>query len=160
MQENRTFNDLFATFPGTVGTTTGKELIGSTVEPIDLTQEPLEAPQTLRHTYIGYKTAYNGGAMDAFNLIPFQTNGKYEGKLPYQYVNPADVAPYWDIATDYAIADHMFTTQGSSSFPAHQDLIRGARPSIRPRVSSTTPTRSRGAVPQGPARPPKSSRPS
>ncbi len=125
VQENRTFNDLFATFPGTVGTTTGKELIGSTVEPINLTEERLESPRTLRHTYGGYKTAYHDGAMDAFNLIRFQTDGKYEGSLPYQYVNPADVAPYWDIASDYAIADHMFTTQGSSSFPAHQDLIRG-----------------------------------
>ena len=63
--------------------------------------------------------------MDGFNLIRFLTSGKYEGALPYEYVNPADVAPYWAIATDYAIADHMFTTQGSSSFPAHQDLIRG-----------------------------------
>jgi phospholipase C len=125
VQENRTFNDLFATFPRTAGTTTGKELIGTKVESIKLTEEPLEAPTTLRHTYAGYKIAYNGGAMDAFNLIRFKINGKYEGALPYQYVDPADVAPYWDIATDYAIADHTFTTQGSSSFPAHQDLIRG-----------------------------------
>ena len=125
VQENRTFNNLFATFPGTVGTTTGKELVGGKVESINLTEEPLESPKTLRHTYTGYRIAYNGGQMDGFNLIRFLTSGKYEGALPYEYVNPADVAPYWAIATDYAIADHMFTTQGSSSFPAHQDLIRG-----------------------------------
>ncbi|MGB8626706.1 MAG: alkaline phosphatase family protein, partial [Candidatus Cybelea sp.] len=27
IQENRTFNDIFATFPGTAGTTTGKEFV-------------------------------------------------------------------------------------------------------------------------------------
>jgi phospholipase C len=125
VQENRTFNNLFATFPGTVGTTTGKELVGGKVESINLTKEPLESPRILRHTYGGYKTAYHGGKMDAFNLIRFETNGHDEGALPYEYVDPTDVAPYWAIATDYAVADHMFTTQGSSSFPAHQDLIRG-----------------------------------
>jgi phospholipase C len=125
VQENRTFNNLFATFPGTVGTTTGKELVGGEVESINLTKEPLESPRTLRHTYAGYKTAYHGGKMDAFNLIRFEANGHDEGALPYEYVDPTDVAPYWAIATDYAVADHMFTTQGSSSFPAHQDLIRG-----------------------------------
>lgn len=94
VQENRTFNNLFATFPGTAGTTTGKELVGGKVESINLTEEPLEAPRSLRHTYGGYKTAYHGGGMDAFNLIRSETNGKYEGTLPYEYVNPTDVAPY------------------------------------------------------------------
>ena len=45
--------------------------------------------------------------------------------LPYQYVNPDQVQPYWTMATDYALADHLFQTQGSGSFTAHQDLIRG-----------------------------------
>ncbi|MGA2760528.1 MAG: alkaline phosphatase family protein, partial [Candidatus Cybelea sp.] len=32
---------------------------------------------------------------------------------------------YWDMAEQYVLADRMFQTQGSSSFTAHQDLIRG-----------------------------------
>ena len=47
------------------------------------------------------------------------------GKRPYQYVNPKQIAPYWDIAKQYVLADQMFQTQGSGSFTAHQDLIRG-----------------------------------
>jgi phospholipase C len=63
--------------------------------------------------------------MDAFNLIKFQTNGRYEGTQPYQYVDPNQIQPYWSMATQYALADELFQTQGSGSFVAHQDLIRG-----------------------------------
>jgi phospholipase C len=43
----------------------------------------------------------------------------------YQYVDPNDIAPYWDIAKQYVLADNAFQTQGSLSFTAHQDLIAG-----------------------------------
>jgi phospholipase C len=125
VQENRTFNDLFATFPGTGGTTTGKEFVDGKTRQIALAKVRLESPNTLRHTYPAYKTAYRGGNMDGFNQIIFASTGKPEGTAPYQYVASSDVAPYWDIARDYAIADRFFQTQGSGSFTAHQDLIRG-----------------------------------
>jgi phospholipase C len=129
VQENRTFNNLFATFPGATGTTVGKELvkIGSTYKKksIELAKVPLEDRHSLTHLYAAYQTAYNGGAMDAFNLIKAVVSGKNEGKAPYQYVDPAQVQPYWTMASQYALADEMFETQGSGSFTAHQDLIRG-----------------------------------
>jgi hypothetical protein len=61
--------------------------------------------------------------MDAFNKIPGRQG--LEKKQPYQYVNQSDVQPYWDIASQYGSANAMFSTQGSGSFTAHQDLIRG-----------------------------------
>ncbi len=129
IQENRTFNNLFATFPGAVGTTTGLERIGSGKKAkqvsIDLTESDLAHQRDYNHLYSAYKTAYDKGKMDGFNHIVFQTNGKEEGALPYTYVNPDQLQPYWTLATDYALADHLFQTQGSESFTAHQDLIRG-----------------------------------
>jgi phospholipase C len=129
VQENRSFNSLFATFPGVTGVTTGMEKIGSGTtahdQNITLSQVNLEDKQNLNHLYVSYKTAYDGGKMDAFNQIIFQNNGKPEGAKPYQYVNPAQIAPYWTMAKSYAIANNMFQTQGSGSFTAHQDLIRG-----------------------------------
>jgi phospholipase C len=129
VQENRTFNDLFATFPGADGTTTGLELTGKGKKakqvPINLTEVNLADKKDLNHLYNSYKIAYDHGKMDSFNHIKFSTTGQNEGALPYQYVNPAQVQPYWTIATDYALADHLFQTQGSGSFTAHQDLIRG-----------------------------------
>jgi len=129
VQENRTFNDLFATFPGATGTTTGKMRSGpgsgAKTEPIALKEVPLYDKSDLRHTYPGYKTAYRDGHMDAFNLIRSSSSGRYEGRAPYQYVNPNQVKPYWAMAQQYALANKMFQTQGSGSFTAHQDLIRG-----------------------------------
>jgi phospholipase C len=130
IQENRTFNDLFATFPGAIGTTTGEELVkqssgGYTEEPIKLAETNLEDEQNLSHVYSAYLTAEQSGKMDGFDLIKYESNGKYEGSTPYQYVNPNQVKPYWDIASHWGLADEMFQTQGSGSFIAHQDLIRG-----------------------------------
>jgi len=129
VQENRSFNNLFATFPGADGTTTGLERIGHGTKtkqvPINLTEVNLTDPKDLNHLYSAYKTAYDHGNMDSFNRIKRETTKQEEGALPYQYVNPDQVQPYWTMATDYALADHLFQTQGSGSFTAHQDLIRG-----------------------------------
>ena len=123
IQENRTFNNLFATFPGTTGSTTGLESVGGKSKQIALKQVPLEDKKNLNHLYKSYLTAYDNGKMDGFNKIVGGAGP--EKKLPYQYVKQSDVQPYWDLATQYGIANAMFSTQGSGSFTAHQDLIRG-----------------------------------
>ncbi len=129
IQENRTFNDLFATFPGANGTTTGKMLVlqnGKYVqESVDLAKTSLEQTVNLAHLYVGYRTAYDKGAMDGFSLIKFNRTGQYEGKAPYRYVDPSQIGPYWSIASQWGLAEKMFQTQGSDSFTSHQDLIRG-----------------------------------
>ena len=129
VQENRTFNNLFAQFPGATGTIVGKGKIGKgkhakTIS-IPLTEVNLEDKLNLNHLYVSYQTAYDGGKMDGFNHIIFQANGKIEDSKPYEYVNPNQIAPYWTMAETYGLANAMFQTQGSGSFTAHQDLIRG-----------------------------------
>ncbi|HEY5425495.1 MAG TPA: alkaline phosphatase family protein, partial [Candidatus Tumulicola sp.] len=59
-----------------------------------------------------------------FNLVGIDGNNPAYN-YPYQYVDPADIVPYWTLATQYALLDHLFQTQGSGSFTAHQDLIAG-----------------------------------
>lgn len=130
VQENRTFNDFFATFAGADGTTTGKVAANPNCSPpikagkIALKKVALVVPTDLDHKYSGYKTAYDGGRMDGFDLVP---NGLKipECAYPYQYTDPSQIGPYIQMATQYVLAEHMFTTQGSDSFTAHQDLIRG-----------------------------------
>ncbi len=131
IQENRSFNDLFATFPGADGTTTGFALTNTQcyppiyAGPLALTEEPLLVPKDLDHRwYGGYQTAFDNGKMDGFDTVPY-LSGTPECGAPYQYTNPGDIAPYWTLASEYTLAEHMFTTQGSDSFTAHQDLIRG-----------------------------------
>jgi phospholipase C len=130
VQENRTFNDFFATYPGADGTRTGKVAANPNCSPpikkgtIALAKMPLVLPSDLNHRYSGYHTAYDAGRMDGFDLIP-NGQGIAECAYPYQYTDPSQIQPYWQMAQQYVLAEHMFTTQGSDSFTAHQDLIRG-----------------------------------
>jgi phospholipase C len=121
IQENRSFDDFFATFPGADGTTEGKTPSGK----IPLKEVNLVESCDFGHSYEGYRGDYDDGKMDGWvNEGAGKCKGK-AGKAPYQYVNPAQIAPYWDIGKQYVLADEMFQTQGSGSFTGHQDLIRG-----------------------------------
>lgn len=127
IQENRSFNNFFATFPGADGSTTGQAAADkkcgiSRNETVQLTEGPLIFPHDLRHSYKAYSVSRDRGKMDGFDKV-LNTNGRPECLLAYQYVNPDQIVPYWTIAESYALAEHMFSTQGSGSFTAHQDLI-------------------------------------
>ncbi|HEY3674779.1 MAG TPA: alkaline phosphatase family protein [Candidatus Tumulicola sp.] len=133
VQENRTFNNLFATFPGTTGATTGYYLKGPNhvKTPVALTESTLPSAD-YNHDSRAYNYACDGKdtypktscMMDGFNLVGVDGNNP-ASTGPYQYVNPMYIKPYWAMAKQYGIADHMFQTQGSASFTAHQDLIEG-----------------------------------
>ncbi len=119
VQENRTFDNLFSTFPGADGTTTGELHDGTR---IPLQQHDLYDPTSPNTDHIAWATGFNHGQMNGFDLIRF---GNLPGTALYQYVNPAQIQPYWSLARQYVLADHMFQTQGTGSFTAHQDLIAG-----------------------------------
>ncbi len=128
IQENRSFDDLFATFPGADGTRQGLMKLPSGDDiVVPLQPKSLVEPCDFGHGYKGYLKEYDGGAMDGFNT---QNGGPGcpgpSGIKTYQYVNPREIAPYWSIAQQYVLGDHMFSTQGSGSFTGHQDLIAGA----------------------------------
>jgi phospholipase C len=124
VQENRSFDNLFATFPGADGTRWG-HMEGR--GPIKLREAGLTEKCDFGHSYKGFLKDYDGGKMNGFNLEggSKQCPGP-AGTGPYQYVNPSQITPYWFMAQQYVLADHTFQTQGSGSFSAHQDLIRGA----------------------------------
>jgi len=76
------------------------------------------------YRHADYLQEYDGGKMDGFwNVKDFEGD---PGSVLYQYVDPTQIQPYWSIAKQYVLADHMFQTVGSNSFPSHQDLIAGA----------------------------------
>ncbi len=122
VQENRSFDNLFATFPGADGATTGTRHNGKI---IPLKKHALAALD-VSHDSQAYATDYDNGKMDGFDLSYFIHTTMKVGTYPYQYANPSQIRAYWTIARQYALADHMFQTQGSGSFTAHQDLIAGA----------------------------------
>jgi phospholipase C len=125
VQENRSFDDFFSTFPNADGTTQGLMKTSSGDQYVPLKEVDLNESCDFRHSYNQYTRDLDGGKMDGFNLEG--GSGKCPGRAlaPYQYVNPSEIAPYWDMAKQYVLADHLFQTQGSGSFTGHQDLIRG-----------------------------------
>ncbi len=154
IQENRSFDNFFATFPGADGTKTGKAAAMSETEQsycasngMPVITKPTSVPLTetnligsgfgssgdfaedtdLPHIHSGFDLEYDHRKMDGFDLVGTGANGSGAPlcTYAYQYVNPSDIAPYWDIAKQYVLADHTFQTQGSGSFTAHQDLIAG-----------------------------------
>jgi phospholipase C len=126
IQENRSFDNLFATFPGADGTTYGLMKTPSGDVNLPLKSVPLIEPCDFAHGYASFRQDYDAGVMDGFG---YEGGGKVcpgrVGAAPYQYVDPAQIEPYWAIAREWVLADHFFQTQGSGSFTAHQDLIAG-----------------------------------
>ncbi len=137
LQENRSFNNLFMGFPGAQTASTGRcDPNGAPWCPsggvVHLTTVTLESNHEiggldLDHEHEAFLTEYNGGQMDGFDKIHFGSIGqKGPAKLyPYKYVVRSETKPYWDFASTYGIADHMFFTATASSFVAHQQIIAG-----------------------------------
>ncbi len=125
IQENRSFNDFFATYPGADGATTGYEKLSTGEKAVQLKEVSLTKACDFGHAYERFLIAWDKGKMDGFNMEG--ANGICNNRVlgPYQYVDPRDIAPYWTMAKQYVLADHMFQTQGSGSFTAHQDLVAG-----------------------------------
>jgi phospholipase C len=125
IQENRSFDDLFATFPGATGATQGLMKTPSGEVYVPLQKVQLKQKCDFPHGYQGgFLKQLDGGAMDGFGLGPGLCHGNVTAA--YQYVDPEQITPYWYMAQQYVLGDEMFQTQGSGSFTAHQDLIAGA----------------------------------
>jgi phospholipase C len=136
IQENRSFDNFFATYPGADGTTTGLTHDGKTVP---LYAGKLEDPIDIGHSWPTFVKEYDRGKMDGFDLIHFR-GGAPVGLFAYQYVDPKHIAPYWTMARQYVLADHMFETQSSGSFVGHQDLIAGGTAIAREKSLVNYPT--------------------
>ena len=65
IQENRSFDNLFATFPGAEGSTQGKTSDGRTIK---LRAADLSEPCDFGHSWQGFLRDYDAGAMDGFDL--------------------------------------------------------------------------------------------
>jgi phospholipase C len=128
IQENRTPDQLFQAFPGANTQSYGYDHTGKRVS---LRKVPLREIQTPSNYYVDFADDCNSKVgvpgkecqMNGFDIPPIE--GHPPGAYTYQYVNPNDVVPYWSMAKQYVLGDEMFQTQGSGSFTAHQDLIRG-----------------------------------
>ncbi len=145
LQENRSFDNLFAGFPGANSATQGlckpappKTTWCKVAHEVPLKPRPLaqgvasEGGKDICHSHQCFVIECDPDAAkvcrnDGFDLIDFgETQGGPPAKLyPYSYVKHSDVEAYWKLAQQYTLADEMFFTETASSFIAHQMLISG-----------------------------------
>lgn len=120
VQENRSFNNLFYGYPGALAYTSGK--CGTKAVPIR--KVDMATLDDISHGLQDAKTAYDRGAMDGFcnEYSRLPSPSPYP---QYAYVPRNQIEPYWNMAQQYVLADHMFASQLDGSFVAHQYLIAG-----------------------------------
>jgi phospholipase C len=142
LQENRSFDNLFAGFPGANTTMQGLCKAGPPwckvarevpLKPIPLAEGPAGlGGKDICHSHQCFALECDPDAAhvcrnDGFDLIDFgESQGGPSAKLyPYSYVRHSDVAAYWKLAKQYALADEMFFTETAASFVAHQTILSG-----------------------------------
>ncbi len=141
MQENRSFDNLFAGYPGADTTMEGSCLKARwckdpskkvPLKPITLQSTGVLGLGTdIDHSHAGFEVEcnYAGSAcqMNGFDKIRYGEAGAGPpAKLyPYSYIERSQSKPYWTLAQQYALADHMFFTDTAASFIAHQEIIAG-----------------------------------
>jgi phospholipase C len=119
VQESRSFDNLFAGYPGADAPTFGMTKSGKTVplKSISLAQPPCQFRAEFERYF---RIAYDGGKMDGWNLL----DPKHP-LCPYTHVNRGETQPYWSLAKRFAIADHMFSSTTFGSFVNQIYLISG-----------------------------------
>jgi phospholipase C len=114
VRENRSFDNYFGTFPNADGATSGTI---STGEVVPLGHAPDYMLADIAHNWFAAKQGMNGGKMDRFDL---NTGGNVSGNLQaYQQYYESDIPNYWTYARTFTLADHMFSSITSHTFPNH-----------------------------------------
>src|ERR1700685_109036 len=130
-QENRTPDNLFQdpklVAKGADISSTGLTSAGKVVP---LPPMSLVTDYDLSHAHKAFVSMYDGGKMDGADQIEIDCTKKNEPDCPsptawFRYVNPSEVAPYFQLAETYTFGDRMFQTNQGPSFPAHQFIISG-----------------------------------
>ena len=135
IQENRSFENFFAGYPGANAPLTGcaspapggsKFETGSGQCPagdtaVALHQTTFEKNPDLKHDWESSLVDWNNRNMDGFAAY----GTKYAIDAAYGYVERKQIQPYWQMAQRYVLADEMFPTEFGGSFTAHLTLVAG-----------------------------------
>jgi phospholipase C len=113
IKENRTYDNLFGTFPGGDGATTGKVSNGKVI-PLGSTPDSIG---DIAHDWSDALVAMDGGRMDRFDVLS-GANQNHE-LVAYSQFRKADIPNYFRYAETFTLADRMFSSLHGPSFPNH-----------------------------------------
>ena len=133
MQENRTFDHYFGTYPGANGLPPGTKVPvdpcglvevsvcnTSFVEPYHLeTRRTPDPPHDERTT----RLTYNSGNMDG--ILYAHSLKRFDGTIAMGYYDHRDIPYYWNLAEYFVLADNFFSSVAGGSFQNHLYLYAG-----------------------------------
>ncbi len=139
MQENRSFDQYFGTYPGAngipAGTCVPDPLHGGCALPYHTTEEKNNGAI---HSSVAAETDIDGGKMDGFVAEAEKNCRKGEAKCricteqePHDcidvtsYHDAREIPNYWTYAQNFALQDDLFEPVASWSLPAHDFMVSG-----------------------------------
>jgi phospholipase C len=144
MQENRSFDHYFGTFPGADGIPAGTCVPLNPSAPSQGCKAPFHNTATVNaggpHDYNAFVKDYDKGKMDGFVYTQLTANKKCKaststscvvvgpGALIHDTVGYHDnneIPNYWTYARAFVLQDHMFESVANWSFPAHLSMVSG-----------------------------------
>jgi phospholipase C len=111
IKENRTFDNLFGTFPGANGVTVGYDR--GVRRPLTPGTDGGIGSEDIPHCYTCSLAAWNHGKMDGFN------QGAVSDRWAYTQLHRAQLPNYWHWAREFVLADNFFSSAQGPSFPNH-----------------------------------------
>lgn len=124
VKENHTFDNYFGAFPGVNGASTGVVKVNGVDQTIPL-NPAIDQSSDFNHSWQGAHTAYDNGAMDAFNLASSAKCGSSPYAC-YQVASQSFIPNYWKLAQNYVIDDSSFSSLEGPSFPNHMYTVSAA----------------------------------
>jgi phospholipase C len=113
-KENRSFDNLFGTFPHADGAATARLANGTTIR---LGHTPDHTLLDIGHTGDSAALAVNQGRMNRFDQLPGAIQGGRD--IADTELHRADIPRYWRYARHFTLDDHFFSTISGPSFPNH-----------------------------------------
>ena len=128
VRENRTFDHLFAGFPGAESRTYGLRSDGSRVP---LARAPAgDLPGDIRHNHNGALMAYRGGRMNGFDLNAARYSDTRNPLGPFLHYAEDQIPNYWRLARRFTLCDHFHSTMLAGSSPGHLTFWAAQSPLI------------------------------
>ena len=139
MQENRSFDSYFGTYPGADGIPM-RDGVPTVCLPDPLRHTCMRPYHDTRdvnyggpHDALAFQTDYDNGRMDGFvrsretctNALDPQDCIALLSDDMIGYHNGQDIPNYWAYAKDFVLQDHMFEPTASWSLPSHLYLVSG-----------------------------------
>jgi len=128
VQENRTVDNLFqgfnSAYPG-AGLDVQDHGSNSHGRQQFLQQVSFKGSFDPTHAHANWLAEYNGGQMNGWDRERFVCHHHCATATAFGYVPSSETVPYFKLAHNFAIADHVLQANQGPSFEAHQYLIAG-----------------------------------